>query len=126
MTTPTAPIPYPIDPDDQEKQREELAMLEGHDADIRVYEQPTTAIDYSIERQSSPSPVDTDSTKVKDEEAGRPSSGSKNGAEHKQEEDTNPNVVFWDGPDDPDNPVNWKASLKWGNVAAISAITFIT
>ena len=37
-----------------------------------------------------------------------------------------PNVVWWDGPDDPENPVTWSEPLKRGNVAVISMITFIT
>ncbi|KAI9710403.1 MAG: hypothetical protein M1812_007439 [Candelaria pacifica] len=37
-----------------------------------------------------------------------------------------PNIVDWDGPDDPANPLNWSNKLKWGNIAVISAITFIT
>lgn len=124
MTTPTAPVPHPIDADDQEQQRNELAMLDGHDADIHTTERTG---------QTSPSPADTESIKAKDEEAGRISIEGKLGGdrnEHEgepaQAEDNDPNVVSWEGSDDPENPVNWKESLKWGNVAAISAITFIT
>ena len=133
MTTPTAPIPHPIDVDDQEKQREELAMLEGHDADLYPIEGTGATADALNVRQTSPSPADTGSTEVKDEEAGRISTDDKLSAqeykherEHPQADENDPNVVFWDGSDDPDNPVNWKESLKWANVATIAAITFIT
>ena len=49
----------------------------------------------------------------------------------KKEPDTNktevdPNIVDWDGPDDPQNPINWSEKLKWANVAVIASITFIT
>jgi hypothetical protein len=37
-----------------------------------------------------------------------------------------PNVVDWDGPDDPNNPQNWPAKKKWGIIAALGAITLIT
>ncbi len=37
-----------------------------------------------------------------------------------------PNIVWWDGPDDPENPITWSEPLKMGNVAVISMITFIT
>lgn len=36
------------------------------------------------------------------------------------------NIVNWEGPDDPQNPMNWSSSLKWSNVAIISTITFLT
>ena len=37
-----------------------------------------------------------------------------------------PNIVDWDGPDDPANPQNWPAKKKWGIIAALGAITLIT
>lgn len=37
-----------------------------------------------------------------------------------------PNIVDWDGPDDPANPLNWSAKLKWGNIAILSIITLLT
>ncbi|KAM3513487.1 hypothetical protein MY11210_002875 [Beauveria gryllotalpidicola] len=36
------------------------------------------------------------------------------------------NVVFWDGPDDPQNPYNWKPWVKVFNCVLISALTFVT
>ncbi|KAG8525233.1 uncharacterized protein KY384_008877 [Bacidia gigantensis] len=37
-----------------------------------------------------------------------------------------PNVVDFDGPDDPQNPRNWSAKKKWANITVISSITFLT
>ncbi|ROW15939.1 hypothetical protein VPNG_02482 [Cytospora leucostoma] len=37
-----------------------------------------------------------------------------------------PNIVDWDGPDDPGNPVNFSASVKALNFGIISLLTFIT
>ncbi|KAI8652917.1 MFS domain-containing protein [Fusarium keratoplasticum] len=37
-----------------------------------------------------------------------------------------PNVVDWDGPDDPANPHNWSRARKGGTIALVSAITFVT
>lgn len=60
----------------------------------------------------------------------------------KSGEGLDPNIVDWDGPDDPDNPLNWyvfKRRLlepsansiadrsplkKWGNIAVLSVVTF--
>ncbi|EXJ66040.1 uncharacterized protein A1O5_10654 [Cladophialophora psammophila CBS 110553] len=36
------------------------------------------------------------------------------------------NVVDWDGPNDPENPLNWPARRKWTNVALLSFITLLT
>jgi MFS family permease len=43
-----------------------------------------------------------------------------------EESEPDPNLVDFDGPNDPENPLNWKASKKWGMVALVSAITFLT
>jgi multidrug resistance protein len=42
------------------------------------------------------------------------------------EEPQDPNIVDWDGPDDPANPQNWTAKKKWGIIAALAAVTLIT
>jgi multidrug resistance protein len=39
---------------------------------------------------------------------------------------SDPNVVDWATPDDPAKALNWPAKKKWGNVAVISSITFLT
>lgn len=41
-------------------------------------------------------------------------------------EEQDPNVVTWESDDDPANPMNWSAELKWGNIAVLSALTFLT
>jgi len=43
-----------------------------------------------------------------------------------ENEPQDPNIVDWDGPDDPSNPQNWPARKKWGIIAALAAITLIT
>jgi hypothetical protein len=37
-----------------------------------------------------------------------------------------PNLVFWDGPDDPENPMNWPEAKKWINIGVLSILTIIT
>lgn len=34
-----------------------------------------------------------------------------------------PNIVDWDGPDDPKNPRNWSKSFMFANVAIVSALS---
>jgi hypothetical protein len=38
--------------------------------------------------------------------------------------ETDPNVVTWDGPDDPENPMNFPRSKKWRITMLSSAMTF--
>ena len=59
------------------------------------------------------------------EAAHRGSSSSEKEPEPNQTE-VDPNLVGWDGPDDPNNPYNWVGGLKWGNITIISSITFLT
>jgi hypothetical protein len=95
-----------------------LAAYEGHDADI-----PSNAGVLSekelVEVQDANGAAKLssgDSSKdVKDVEA--------NAAEM---EPVDKNVVWWDGPDDPQNPMNWSGARKAGIVAIVSAVTFVT
>ncbi|KAI0020811.1 MFS multidrug transporter [Xylariomycetidae sp. FL0641] len=47
-----------------------------------------------------------------------------NGSEEDQSKD--PNVVTWDGPDDPENPLNWSQRRKWTATILVSCFTFIS
>ncbi|KAJ5558176.1 hypothetical protein N7535_008392 [Penicillium sp. DV-2018c] len=44
----------------------------------------------------------------------------------KGEKETDPNIVDWDGPDDPANPLNWSSRRKVGATCSIALITFLT
>ncbi|MCJ1444056.1 MAG: hypothetical protein MMC23_004556 [Stictis urceolatum] len=39
---------------------------------------------------------------------------------------TDPNLVTWDGPDDPDNPKNWPTSKKWTTLLPMSLFNFLS
>ncbi len=41
-------------------------------------------------------------------------------------DNVDPNIVFWDGPDDDENPMNWPAKRKIINVVLVSTWTFVT
>ena len=42
------------------------------------------------------------------------------------EKDCDDNLVDWDGPDDPTNPLNFSKRVKWLNIALNSAISSLT
>jgi hypothetical protein len=47
---------------------------------------------------------------------------------HDLEDAKDENIVWWDEPadQDPENPKNWSEKKKWGTIAIVSSITFIT
>jgi hypothetical protein len=45
---------------------------------------------------------------------------------HPDPEENDPDIVDWDGPDDPRNPMNWPRWMKVLNCAVISSYTFVT
>jgi hypothetical protein len=106
----------------------DLAAAEGHDADIptnigsiRSATTPTST------RPHTPRGNDKEMSAAmeKDIEKGA-EAGSVSSIQDPEEAVIDPNIVDFDGPNDPENPMNWKASKKWGMVMLISAITFLT
>ncbi|KAI1124073.1 cycloheximide resistance protein [Nemania abortiva] len=103
------------------------AVEEGHDADI-----PSSAgyvLDregelkrlQSIEGQRRRSGVTTDHADrdiEKGDEAGQETASD--------DDETDPNVVWWDGEDDPENPYNWSTTRKVLNTGCVSFQTFIS
>jgi hypothetical protein len=106
----------------------ELAAAEGHDADI-----PTNIGSlHSVPSHTSTRPYtpgggekDMAAAMEKDIERG-PEAGSTSSTYEPKEAVSNPNIVDFDGPDNMENPMNWRASKKWGMVMLVSAITFLT
>lgn len=41
-------------------------------------------------------------------------------------ETTDPDIIDWDGPDDPQNPKNWPSSKKWANIYVLAIVTFFS
>jgi hypothetical protein len=92
--------------DELKDERLKLAFAEGHDADI-----PSNlgVFDTSDEKEAQRNVVSTSDAESSDEAR-------------------DPNVVDWEQPEDKDpaNPLYWKSSFKWANIAVVSLITLIT
>lgn len=99
------------------EQKEDLAYIEGHNTS---YILSPAQSDSGFET----SPTLTETRGSFDLEGGRQKFPA--AVEPTSEEADDPNIVSWDGPDDPDNPLNWSSGLKWSNIALVSAITFVT
>lgn len=44
----------------------------------------------------------------------------------KENEEDDPNVVGWDGPDDPQNPHNWPRAKIWSNFFFVATLAFMS
>ncbi|XP_014561661.1 hypothetical protein COCVIDRAFT_22263 [Bipolaris victoriae FI3] len=105
------------------------AVAEGHDADIptnlgSIHQVPShtsgnAAWQHKVKDEYEPG--------EKDIEKGNTNSiSSGDDDDTEADDDRDPNIVDFDGPDDPENPMNWTAFKKWGTVSLVSAITFLT
>jgi hypothetical protein len=106
----------------------ELAAAEGHDADI-----PTNAgsirpvASRTSTRPRTPAGDENELSLAMEKDVEKhAAAGSVSSIDEPEETVSDPNIVDFDGPDDLDNPLNWKPSKKWGMVLLISAITFLT
>jgi hypothetical protein len=105
----------------QEKSLVQLAAQEGHDADIPSNEGVVTGKAAARSSVESPASVfDKDVEKEAGPDSRPPSSASK------AEPNAPPSEVWWDGDADPENPMNWSPFRKWGTVALVSGLTFLT
>lgn len=121
MAAPTVPAVFGGDLPEKER----LAYEEGHDADIPSNEGVVGATeDDRLDKETSVDPEKNVSSNVSlkeplgDVEKGLPTATV--------EEQRDPNVVDWDGPDDPMNPVNWSPRKKWLNIGVLSLLTLLT
>jgi hypothetical protein len=107
----------------------DLAAAEGLDADIPsnlgyIQQPPTESFTKPI-TQRDKIRTSVSATEKDVEKAFGPESIASAGSSD-EETEHDPNIVDFDGPDDPSNPMNWRVGKKWGMVFLISAITFLT
>lgn len=102
------------------EQKEDLAYIEGHNTS---YIPSPVQSDGDFES----SPTMSERRGSYDLEGGTQKlPAAKTAVESPSEEAADPNIVSWDGPNDPENPVNWSTGLKCSSIALVSAITFVT
>lgn len=59
-----------------------------------------------------------------DLEKGKKSDDDEDEKDKKEEDEKDPNLVEWDGPDDPENPYNWSAKRRWIYTVLLGMTTF--
>jgi multidrug resistance protein len=114
----------------------EANLNSPHLDEKRVEKPPTTASSQSATNHSS---IDADPEKPPpdDSDLSRPESNLEKGLaaivpiEEKASTAvdsgiSDPDLVDWNSPDDPAKALNWPSKKKWGNIAVISSITFLT
>ncbi|KAK1716857.1 hypothetical protein CaCOL14_001285 [Colletotrichum acutatum] len=79
--------------------------------------------DVDVEKGISPNASDLEGATIRPESRQEPEENAQDAAKEAHQD---PNVVDWDGPDDPENPQNWPMKKKWFNIATISMLTFVT
>jgi hypothetical protein len=108
----------------------ELAAQEGHDADIPSnagFVEPRKTQEIRRNAQDSNDDLEKDIEKEAGEVVSqRESSDISAYDERLTNSPDDPNLVGWDGEDDPQNPLNWSPLAKWGSVAVVSGVTFLT
>jgi hypothetical protein len=113
-------------------EKEELAAYEGHDADIPSNEGYVLDERGELKRRGSIAALHRKASHKKgDEEAMANGDATKKDIEKAAEEvsadeSDDPNVVWWNGPDDPENPLNFSKAMKILNITIVSAICFVT
>lgn len=112
----------------------QAAYEEGHDADIpsnlgyildeagELKRQRSIAERRSLALAKSKSHTSNKTIDNDDPEKGVPEDSAQDG----QHDDNDPNIVWWDGDDDPENPYNWPSWLKLLSCIIISLLTFVT
>jgi hypothetical protein len=116
----------PSHPDRQfsDQEKELLAALEGHDADIPSNEGYILDERGELKRRQSIAALHRKASHRTGTETAK--KGIEKGGEETSAEESDDNIVFWDGDSDPSNPLNFSKPLKILNITLVSAICFVT
>jgi hypothetical protein len=114
-----------LDQEPTDLEKETLATYEGHDADIPSSKGYVLDERGELRRQQSIGSRRARHSQDNEHKDGT-MTGIEKGTEQISTEESDPNIVGWDGPDDPLNPLNFSSWLKILNTALVSGICFVT
>lgn len=103
--------------------------VESPDTHTRAQEEPFHHPSHAYHTQSSLHTATLHPDSSADSEKGREDDRTRSPASTirgNEEAPQNPLLVDWDGPDDPEKPVNWPNSRRYSIIAIISTISFLT
>lgn len=107
-------------------EKTELAVAEGHDADIPSNIGYVLDEDGEKQRRASIAARSARSTAAAAPAATTEEGDAEKDAGAAEGEVVDENIVWWDGPDDPENPLNWPRWKKIAMCGFVSGFTFIT
>ncbi|KAF2684806.1 MFS general substrate transporter [Lentithecium fluviatile CBS 122367] len=114
MTTPATFFNPPRETKDLQDEKTAEAYEQGHDVDRTSNQATYLSPNADIEKGAQSGAAST----ISDEKTLEESPAA--------ESQTDPDIVDWDGPDDPENPLNWSKGRKWGLIACLGAVTLVT
>lgn len=124
-TAPPRTVPESAYQEPSDLEKETLAAYEGHDADIPSNEGYILDERGELQRRQSIASHRRGESQNDTSKDGTTADVEK-GIEQVSSEESDPNIVGWDGPDDPLNPLNFSSWLKTLNTALVSGICFVT
>jgi len=110
-------------------EKETLAAYEGHDADIPSNEGYVLDKQGELKRRQSIAShrrASHQAQRGQDEKNSTHPDIEKGSEEVSAEESDDANIVWWDGQDDPQNPMNYSTWLKAVTIGLVSGICFVT
>lgn len=106
-------------------EKETLAAYEGHDADIPTNEGYVLDERGETKRRDSIAALHRKASHNKPQPLANGDT-EKGAADVSADESDDPNIVWWNGPNDPENPLNFNKITKVLNITIVSAICFVT
>lgn len=110
------------EPEPNDFEKETLAVYEGHDADIPSNE------GYVLDQRGEEKRRQSIASHHKQAQASKDHTRTdvEKGLENVSAEEEDANTVWWDGPDDPANPLNFPKWVKVMTIGLVSGICFVT
>lgn len=117
-----------LDTSDDESEEEPITHLESTDGSNQYTEKEEE--ERELEDVEEVAEVRGGIPDLRDVEKGKPdlkrSGTSRSIRSTRSKKNQDPNLVAWDGADDPENPKNWTKNRKWAATIIISSFTFIS
>ncbi|KAK3381948.1 major facilitator superfamily domain-containing protein [Podospora didyma] len=106
-----------------ERDHQDLSFNEkDRSADLEAQQQSNTTSTYEPKFENS----DLEAATIVANDSDRGSSAGKDASPNEDTAQLGPNIIGWDGPNDPHNPMNWTDKKKWTNIAVLSFLTLVT
>lgn len=121
MATPAAYSNSAAELTDMEDEKARSDYGKGRDADIPSERQTQTDLTKDADLEKGTDRRRADSNKSDEQTLNEDEAPS-----NAQVEEADPDIVNWDGPNDPENPQNWADREKWKIISVLALVTLVT